>query len=428
MRVPAAALCAALSALAPVPTAHAAGWHYTRVKTSPPLNRVVEVALSANGRVVVELGRTDPPSTVPGSNADPQVVAYDTKTRRSTVVTTGVDGKPANAWTNSIWVSGDGRFVLFTSAASNLVRGDTNGATDVFLHDLARRRTTRVSLTSRGRQLPTGGQYGTLSRDGSTVAFGACGVVDGEATAPGQCGLYRRSLRTGRVTGVSRDPRGVVHSGYEPSLSADGRYVCFTSAGFNGLTADSPNTFPEQVYVYDATKRTTVRVPEDAVSVQGTRTDEYHTYARIDPTGRYVATVQESYTPGALLGLPNHRLVLADLATGAVSVLGNRPQGVCCGAAPVFSDDGRYVVYSISEADPAGMRLDAVYRRVVRTGAVERVSAPAAAPCASDTGCLRPTSDGVAVNWDATRILVLTDIKQTADDPDGWGDGYLVTK
>ena len=78
----------------------------------------------------------------------------------------------ANGGSSNPSLSADGRFVAFTSVASNLVAGDTNGTDDVFVRDRQTGTTTRVSVDSAGNQTYSS-SYTTpsLSADGRYVAF-----------------------------------------------------------------------------------------------------------------------------------------------------------------------------------------------------------------------------------------------------------------
>ena len=80
-------------------------------------------------------------------------------------------GSPGDAASYAPMISADGRFVAFLSDASNLVEGDTNGATDAFVRDLERDTTTRVSLTIEGGQLDGATSAVSLSRGGKHYAF-----------------------------------------------------------------------------------------------------------------------------------------------------------------------------------------------------------------------------------------------------------------
>lgn len=87
------------------------------------------------------------------------------------LVSLASDGTPGNGYSYKSSISANGRFVAFTSAASNLVRGDTNEAFDVFVHDRKSRKTKRVSVSSDGAQGVNFSYAGSISADGRLVAF-----------------------------------------------------------------------------------------------------------------------------------------------------------------------------------------------------------------------------------------------------------------
>ena len=412
------------------PPAEAAPWKYQRVVTSPKVHKVAEVATNDAGTLVVAVGVTTVAPVTGGGESPPQVVAYDTRTKKGSLVTVGTDGKPGNAYSSKVSVSGDGRYVLFQSLASNLVKGDTNGASDVFVRDLKARRTTRVSVSHTGRQLPAGSGRGVISGNGSTVVFDACGPMSpGAKTLPGECGLYARKLHGGRPIPLTADKSGKLHHGYEPSISRDGRYVAFHTSGNSALTPDTPATYYNQVYVADTVQRSLFRVPGEKTTVPGVTPVDEFADASIDPTGTWVVARQSTYATSAVF-VTGPRHILVNLATGAVTVLG--PAGrpfVCCTAPGRFSGDGGAVVYGVSEPDTDGRATSTVYRRTIKTGATEKVSAPApAAACASDAGCASPSYGSLAPDRTGQRIVVATNVRHAADDTDGWPDAYLVTR
>jgi Tol biopolymer transport system component/plastocyanin len=124
-------------------------------------------------------------------------------------------------------ISGDGRRVAFTTAASNLGAGGLRGSTQVFVRDLAARTTTLVSRAN-GATGAIANEYSAdpaISRDGRYVAFAsAAGNLAGRRGRNGPR-IYVRDMRTQRTTAVS-DSRGFA---LKPSISADGRLVAYTS-------------------------------------------------------------------------------------------------------------------------------------------------------------------------------------------------------
>jgi hypothetical protein len=133
--------------------------------------------ISANGRFVVFASASAlvPDDThtceiVPDPCSDVYVHDRDTGTTSRVSVATG--GAQSNNGSNSPSISGDGRYVLFYSMATNLVANDTNGLPDTFLHDRLTGATTRVSLTTDGSQLEFGsGNDARMSTDGSIIVY-----------------------------------------------------------------------------------------------------------------------------------------------------------------------------------------------------------------------------------------------------------------
>ncbi|MBI4729560.1 MAG: PD40 domain-containing protein [Acidobacteria bacterium] len=146
-------------------------------------------------------------------------------------------------------MSGDGRLVAFSSEASNLVRGDTNGVSDVFVRDLVRGTTVRVSVSSSGRQGNRASGQPAISADGRWVAFSssASNLVPDDRNRCYQEELkpchdvFAHDLRTGRTVRVSASSTGeeANDSSITPAISADGRYVAFSSRASNLVAGDT---------------------------------------------------------------------------------------------------------------------------------------------------------------------------------------------
>ncbi len=141
-------------------------------------------------------------------------------------------GQPGNGASRAASLSADGRYVAFTSAASNLVAGDSNDADDVFVKDLQTGAVQRVSLDAGGRQLDAHAAGARMSDNGAVVLFqSSAQVIDGVAAQAMQ--LYARELASGMLSLVA--PGTVEHA----AVSADGRYVVFTSAARFGADSDN---------------------------------------------------------------------------------------------------------------------------------------------------------------------------------------------
>jgi hypothetical protein len=137
-------------------------------------------------------------------------------------------------------ISGDGRYVAFHSTASNLVSGDTNGGVDVFVKDLASGVTTRVSTDSSAVQGNGISETASISGDGRYVAFlsYASNLVSGDSN--GASDIFVKDMASGVTTRVSTDKSAVQGNGYSytPSMSEDGRSVAFESYASNLHPAD----------------------------------------------------------------------------------------------------------------------------------------------------------------------------------------------
>ncbi len=179
-----------------------------------------------------------------------------------TIVRVSVDssGNEGNGASRYPSISGDGRYVVFRSAASNLVTGDSNGMEDVFLHDLDTGTTELISVVDgTGVQGDNISYNPTISTDGNFVAFVSYSALVNEDTN-GVGDVYVRDLVNGTTTRVSlanNGDEGNDYSGFWPAISGDGRYVAFWSHATNLVTNDS-NVKPD-VFVRDLQSNTTIR-------------------------------------------------------------------------------------------------------------------------------------------------------------------------
>ncbi len=176
--------------------------------------------ISANGRFVAF--RSDADNLVPGdTNDNDDVFVHDTQTGETARVSVDSMGNESNRGSSLPDLSADGRFVAFTSEATNLVRGDTNETNDVFVHDRETGETTRVSVDSMGNQADnfdfsnsifsspfsfTSSQ--SISADGRFVTFqsNASDLVQGDTN--GASDVFVHDRETGETTRVSVDSMG----------------------------------------------------------------------------------------------------------------------------------------------------------------------------------------------------------------------------
>jgi len=242
-------------------------------------------SISANGRFVAFDSYAS--NLVPGDgNEEPDVFVHDRKKGRTTRVSVDSAGFEGNGGSLHPSISSNGRYVAFRSYASNLVPGDGNGMTDVFVHDRKKGLTTRVSVDSAGFE-GNGQSYDpSISANGRFVAFFsyASNLVPGDGN--GQPDVFVHDRKKGLTTRLSVNSAGVEGNGqsYGPSISANGRYVAFRSYASNLVPGDG-NEEPD-VFVHDRKKGLTTRVSVDSAGFEGNG-QSYD--PSISANGRYVA-------------------------------------------------------------------------------------------------------------------------------------------
>ena len=154
---------------------------------------------------------------------------YDQIARRTERVTVNTLGAQANRGGASrvLGLSVDGRYVLFASDASNLVASDTNGAVDVFVRNREAGRTVRVNVSTSGAQANNGGPtLGGISGDGRYVVFSSAATnLTGDDRSPDQ-DVFVRDVQVGSTRLVSRSLSGAT----EPAISGGGRYIAYRAS------------------------------------------------------------------------------------------------------------------------------------------------------------------------------------------------------
>jgi Tol biopolymer transport system component len=156
-----------------------------------------------------------------------------------TIVSRSSSGVLGNGNSSDATISADGKFVVFSSDATNLVAGDTNNANDIFVRDLVAGTTERVSVSSSGVQGNNFSQYADISADGRYVVFqsAASNLVAGDTN--GGTDVFRRDRLLGTTTMISVKSGGALAGAgsQESAISGDGRFVAY----FSGVTNLVPN-------------------------------------------------------------------------------------------------------------------------------------------------------------------------------------------
>lgn len=202
-------------------------------------------ALSADGRYLVFTSAAS--NLVQGDgNGQDDVFRKDLATGQIEIVSRASDSGASNSFSANPSMSADGRYVVFDSAATNLVANDTNGVNDIFRKDLQTGALTRVSITNDGIQANGGSADAQLSPDGQSVLFtsNASNLVGDDTNGNGD--IFWKSLMTGEITRVSTAKDGAQGNGgsFNGVLSANQRYVVFQSDA-NNLVAGDDNGYSD---------------------------------------------------------------------------------------------------------------------------------------------------------------------------------------
>ncbi|MGH9282615.1 MAG: TolB family protein, partial [Acidimicrobiales bacterium] len=250
----------------------------------------------------------------------------------------------------------DGRYVAFAANAENLVTGDFNGATDVFVRDRVAGTTTRVSVSSAGAQANGASSEPSISADGRYVAFAstAANLVAGDTN--GQRDIFVRDRQTNTTTRVSvvtgggqgctpsGDPAVCAGSGASslPIISDDGNVVAFTSAATLFTAGDTNNA--NDIFVHDRTTTTRVSAGAGGAGASGGAF-----FPTLSGNGRFVGF--DSVASNLATGDSNvvSDAFVHDRQTGTTSRASvTRTGGQANGASyfPALNADGRYVVFA----------------------------------------------------------------------------------
>ncbi len=339
--------------------------------------------LSANGRFVAftseatNLGPAD-------ANGQQDVYVKDLRTGKVDLVSVAGDGTRGNALSGSPEISADGRYVAFYSSASNLVPGDTNGEGDVFVHDRLTGRTT--SPTAGGGTSPYG--YGVqnfaLSGSGRHLAFGSyrADLVPGDTNERLDIFVHDVQKKTTQRVSVASDGTQADGPSAFPSISADGRRVAFTSKATNLAPAGPGFRRPppqDPMYVHDLdTGRTSVASLGSTGAVVGVSP-----FPRLSPDGRHAVftSVADDVVPGDTNR--TYDIFDRDLDKGTVRLVSRAHDGTQGNG---WSSDGRLsadnrrlfftaAATNLVPGDTNG-QVDA-FVRDLRTGRVERINVTA---------------------------------------------------
>ena len=337
------------------------------------------------------------------------------------IVSVDSNGKPGNSGSNEPSISSDGRFVAFHSFADNLVPDDTNGMADVFIHDRQTGKTEIISKDSSGKLGNNHSDDPAISADGRFAAFrsGASNLVPGDKN--GMTDIFVHDRQTGKTKLISKNSAGELgnNDSSEPAISANGRYVVFRSFASNLVKDDTNNK--SDVFVHDIQTGKTKLISKDSAGILGNNDSSE---PAISADGRYVAfrSWASNLVPGDTNGKSN--IFVHDRKTGETKIISKGSDGKQAkgpSSLPSISADGRFVAFlsgagNLVQGDTNGMDDAFVHDR--QTGKTEIISVDSAGNQGKGGGCFIPVinADGRFVAFESEADnLVPGDTNGTTD-------------
>ena len=356
------------------------------------------------------------------TNNQLDIFRKDLQTGEIIRVSTNPSGVPTEAY--DLQVSRDGRFVLFSSTASDLVGGDTNGVEDVFVRDLLTQTTTRVSTDQAGNNANAASFSARFSPDGIHIVFTSrASNLSSTADTNGKEDIYAKDMMTQEVVRLSegaQGQQGVTGDSWDAKYTPDGQFVLFSSLA----TGVSPSTGSSQVLLKNVATGELFLVSCDKAGNLGTN---HNKEAQISGDGRYVVFSSKAANLLGQGGDTNgvYDIYRKDLHTGDIvrvstSRTGEENNGDSL--APQVSADGRYVVFTSTGSKlVAGDTNQAqdIFRKDLQTGDIVRLSTTAGGAEVQNTvnNSYNPqmSPDGRFVTFDTFSSLVPSDTNDGRD-------------
>lgn len=200
----------------------------------------------------------------PDNNSKRDIFSFDLASSTPIVVSQSGSGTNGNGDSFDAWPSADGRYVVFASDATNLVNGDTNASTDIFLRDTLSQTTIRVSVSNSSLESNGASTQPRISSDGAYIVFKseASNLVNFDNNSATDIFIYKVADQSISILSVSSEGIRANAPSSDPSISSDGRYVVFSSLASNLVSSDSNNT--SDVFLFDRQNSDIVRVSQRA--------------------------------------------------------------------------------------------------------------------------------------------------------------------
>ncbi|WP_118135078.1 M10 family metallopeptidase C-terminal domain-containing protein [Oceanicella sp. SM1341] len=260
-------------------------------------------------------------------------------------------GAEADGTSTRAAISGDGRFIAFTSYADTLVPGDDEGQLDIFVRDMARGETRRLTELRTGTGANGDSGAAELSANGRFAVFQTEATNLAARDGNGASDIFLADLARGSLVRLSETAAGVALNGasFAPVISGNGNTVVFRTTatditGRNGLT---------DLVAWDATTDTLRRI-DTVQSLPGH--ESARAYEALSHNGRFLAYTDETFVRDDDVFVPILQLRVLDLATGRNRLVSATEAGGPAdgpSSSPALSADGSTLVFLSSASDIA---------------------------------------------------------------------------
>lgn len=369
----------------------------------------VGASVSPDGRFVVFTSAAS--DLVPGDNRQFNTDVYlrDRASNTTTLVSVNLAGTGGgNSHSLFGQVSTNGRYVLFESDASDLVAGDTNASTDIFVRDLQTGTTRLVSETVTGGIGIGRSDDAVMTPDGRFVAFvsSVSNLVSGDTNRIPDVFVRDLKLNTNWLVSVGAAPGGREMA--TPQITPDGRYVAFFSSA-TGMVASASPSINGEVYVRDLVDNTTTWASADGLDLlQATfgisgATNSAFCHPSISSNGRYIAFLGGTNRFGRTL------VLVFDQVAGTTSLVATNGVGAFPmdddRSGPEMTPDGRFIAYVKGEVDGTNSNVY-VWDSMAETSIlVSGDSSGVPADAISDSPVITSNGQSVAFLSNATNLV-----------------------
>lgn len=329
-------------------TTELVSWTYLNTIST---GRALEPCISADGQRIAFYSAATDLVPNPDANGSFDVFLRDRTLGTTELISVSLTGAAGDQYSFFPDISGDGRYIVYESRATDLVTGDTLGVSDVFRRDLLTNTTDRVSVGPGGVEANNYSSRPAISADGHSVAFESQATNLGPPDTGPTRDIYVRNYAMGSMVMASLKSTGgqSIFGSANPDISGDGTVVVFEG---NGLVPNDTNGATD-VHLRDFVLGKTTRVSTSSI---GTEAHGYSVTPSISDNGRFVAfkcSAKDILFPKAPTQ-PYTQIYVKDRKYGSTGLISANPTGdygAHISETPAISADGQWVAFGSYASD-----------------------------------------------------------------------------